>query len=152
VLLRPTPQAAPRSKLTTEFDDEEEISFSESGFDQPKYTKTPGELEREARPDPKPMFRPQPQPKNPLSQPKISPRPQPQPMPRPQSPVQSQTQNKPLSTSVKQDIIKEFQTVKGDTGSPEVQVALLTHRIERLTEHLKAPHIMIIIQDADFYQ
>lgn len=43
----------------------------------------------------------------------------------------------PLSTSVKQDIIKEFQTVKGDTGSPEVQVALLTHRIERLTEHLK---------------
>jgi small subunit ribosomal protein S15 len=44
----------------------------------------------------------------------------------------------PLSTSVKQDIIKEFQTVKGDTGSPEVQVALLTHRIERLTEHLKA--------------
>jgi small subunit ribosomal protein S15 len=44
----------------------------------------------------------------------------------------------PLSTSVKQDIIKEFQTVKGDTGSPEVQVALLTHRIERLTDHLKA--------------
>ena len=44
----------------------------------------------------------------------------------------------PLSTSVKKDIIKEFQTVKGDTGSPEVQVALLTHRIERLTEHLKS--------------
>ena len=44
----------------------------------------------------------------------------------------------PLSTSVKKDIIKEFQTVKGDTGSPEVQVALLTHRIERLTDHLKA--------------
>ena len=44
----------------------------------------------------------------------------------------------PLSTSVKQDIIKEFQTVKGDTGSPEVQVALLTFRIEKLTEHLKA--------------
>ena len=43
----------------------------------------------------------------------------------------------PLSTSVKKDIIKEFQTVQGDTGSPEVQVALLTHRIERLTEHLK---------------
>ena len=43
----------------------------------------------------------------------------------------------PLSTTVKQDIIKEFQTVQGDTGSPEVQVALLTHRIERLTEHLK---------------
>jgi small subunit ribosomal protein S15 len=43
----------------------------------------------------------------------------------------------PLSTSVKKDIIKEFQTVQGDTGSPEVQVALLTHRIERLTGHLK---------------
>lgn len=44
----------------------------------------------------------------------------------------------PLSTSAKKDIIKEFQTAKGDTGSPEVQVALLTHRIEKLTEHLKA--------------
>ncbi len=43
----------------------------------------------------------------------------------------------PLSSSTKKDIIKEFQTVQGDTGSPEVQVALLTHRIERLTEHLK---------------
>ena len=43
----------------------------------------------------------------------------------------------PLSTSQKQDIIKEFQTVKGDTGSPEVQIALLTTRITRLTEHLK---------------
>ena len=43
----------------------------------------------------------------------------------------------PLSSSVKKDIIKEFQTVQGDTGSPEVQVALLTHRIDRLTEHLK---------------
>ncbi len=43
----------------------------------------------------------------------------------------------PLSTSQKQDIIKEFQTAKGDTGSPEVQVALLTTRIQKLTEHLK---------------
>lgn len=43
----------------------------------------------------------------------------------------------PLSASQKKDIINEFQTVKGDTGSPEVQVALLTHRIERLTEHLQ---------------
>lgn len=43
----------------------------------------------------------------------------------------------PLSTSQKQKIIEEFQTVKGDTGSPEVQIALLTRRIERLTEHLK---------------
>jgi small subunit ribosomal protein S15 len=43
----------------------------------------------------------------------------------------------PLSSSLKQDIIKEFQTVKGDTGSPEVQIALLTTRITRLTDHLK---------------
>jgi small subunit ribosomal protein S15 len=43
----------------------------------------------------------------------------------------------PLSTTQKQDIIKEFQTVEGDTGSPEVQIALLTHRITRLADHLK---------------
>lgn len=42
-----------------------------------------------------------------------------------------------LSTSQKQKIIKEFQTIEGDTGSPEVQIALLTKRTERLTEHLK---------------
>lgn len=44
----------------------------------------------------------------------------------------------PLSTTQKQEIINKFQTVKGDTGSPEVQIALLTTRIEKLTEHLKA--------------
>ena len=43
----------------------------------------------------------------------------------------------PLSTTQKQDIIKEFQTAEGDTGSPEVQIALLTRRITRLAEHLK---------------
>lgn len=43
----------------------------------------------------------------------------------------------PLSPSDKKKIIQEFQTVKGDTGSPEVQIALLTRRIDRLTEHLK---------------
>lgn len=43
----------------------------------------------------------------------------------------------PLSSKQKQDVIKQFQTVKGDTGSPEVQIALLTTRIEKLTEHLK---------------
>lgn len=43
----------------------------------------------------------------------------------------------PLSSTQKQQIIKEFQTVNGDTGSPEVQIALLTKRIDRLTEHLK---------------
>ena len=43
----------------------------------------------------------------------------------------------PLSTTQKQEIINEFQTAKGDTGSPEVQIALLTKRITRLSEHLK---------------
>lgn len=43
----------------------------------------------------------------------------------------------PLSTTQKQDIINEFQTAKGDTGSPEVQIALLTKRVTRLAEHLK---------------
>ena len=37
----------------------------------------------------------------------------------------------------KQDIIKEFGRKEGDTGSPEVQVAILTSRIVYLTEHLK---------------
>lgn len=44
----------------------------------------------------------------------------------------------PLSTTQKQDIIKQFQTADGDTGSPEVQIALLTHRVEKLTGHLKS--------------
>lgn len=43
----------------------------------------------------------------------------------------------PLSTTQKQQVIKEYQTVAGDTGSPEVQIALLTTRIDRLTDHLK---------------
>lgn len=38
----------------------------------------------------------------------------------------------------KQKIIKKFQIEKGDTGSPEVQTALLTVQIDKLTEHLKA--------------
>jgi len=37
----------------------------------------------------------------------------------------------------KQEIIAKFARVEGDTGSPEVQVALLTKRISHLTEHLK---------------
>ncbi|GGL26812.1 30S ribosomal protein S15 [Phycicoccus endophyticus] len=41
----------------------------------------------------------------------------------------------PLSTEVKQQIITEYGTSEGDTGSPEVQVALLTQRIKDLTEH-----------------
>lgn len=37
----------------------------------------------------------------------------------------------------KQQIIEQFKTHEGDTGSPEVQVAILTSRINNLTEHLK---------------
>jgi small subunit ribosomal protein S15 len=38
----------------------------------------------------------------------------------------------------KQDVMKDFATKAKDTGSPEVQVAVLTERITNLTEHLKA--------------
>ncbi len=44
----------------------------------------------------------------------------------------------PLATDVKQQILTEYATVDNDTGSPEVQVAMLTQRIRDLTEHLKA--------------
>lgn len=37
----------------------------------------------------------------------------------------------------KAEIIKEYALTEGDTGSPEVQIALLTARINHLTEHLK---------------
>ncbi|MCI2975033.1 MAG: 30S ribosomal protein S15 [Ferrimicrobium sp.] len=39
--------------------------------------------------------------------------------------------------STKQEVIASYQTREGDTGSPEVQVAILTDRIAQLTEHLK---------------
>ena len=42
-----------------------------------------------------------------------------------------------LDAATKQKIMSEFATVEGDTGSPEVQVAMLTRRIKDLTEHLK---------------
>ena len=42
-----------------------------------------------------------------------------------------------LEAAVKQSIIKDFATSEGDTGSPEVQVAVLTQRIKDLTEHMK---------------
>ena len=42
-----------------------------------------------------------------------------------------------LTTSEKQKIIKEYGLHEGDTGSPEVQVAILTEEIKRLSEHLK---------------
>ena len=43
----------------------------------------------------------------------------------------------PLAREEKQEIIAGYATKEGDTGSPEVQVALLTERIKELTEHLK---------------
>ena len=42
-----------------------------------------------------------------------------------------------LDTQTKQSIIAEYGTKPGDTGSPEVQIAMLTRRISDLTEHLK---------------
>jgi len=42
-----------------------------------------------------------------------------------------------ITPEIKQDIIKKFARHEGDTGSPEVQIAILTERIQQLTEHLK---------------
>lgn len=42
-----------------------------------------------------------------------------------------------ITKEMKQQIIKEYATKEGDTGSPEVQVAVLTARINDLNEHLK---------------
>ncbi len=42
-----------------------------------------------------------------------------------------------LTKQEKQNIIGDFETHEGDTGSPEVQIALLTNKINELTEHLK---------------
>ena len=43
-----------------------------------------------------------------------------------------------LDKEKKQDIISKFELHKGDTGSTEVQIALLTERINQLTEHMRA--------------
>ncbi|GAB6897444.1 30S ribosomal protein S15 [Kineosporia succinea] len=43
----------------------------------------------------------------------------------------------PLDNETKKKIMAEYATVEGDTGSPEVQIALLSQRIRDLTEHLK---------------
>ncbi len=42
-----------------------------------------------------------------------------------------------ITSERKAELIKEFRTNESDTGSPEVQVAVLTERISNLTEHLK---------------
>lgn len=44
----------------------------------------------------------------------------------------------PLTPEIKKSIIEQYATRPGDTGSPEVQVAMLTTRILDLTEHLKS--------------
>ena len=43
----------------------------------------------------------------------------------------------PLTTDEKTLIIKDNAVIEGDTGSPEVQIALLSHKIQKLTDHLK---------------
>jgi small subunit ribosomal protein S15 len=43
----------------------------------------------------------------------------------------------PLPKDAKSTIIKDFARFEGDTGSPEVQIALLTQRINQLTDHLR---------------
>ena len=42
-----------------------------------------------------------------------------------------------ITAEKKAEIIKEYQLKEGDTGSPEVQIAILTYRINDLNEHLK---------------
>lgn len=42
-----------------------------------------------------------------------------------------------ITAELKEQLIKEYATKEGDTGSPEVQVAILTSRINTLTEHFK---------------
>ncbi len=42
-----------------------------------------------------------------------------------------------ITSERKAELIKEYATKEGDTGSPEVQVAILTERIKNLTEHMK---------------
>lgn len=51
--------------------------------------------------------------------------------------LQTGTQMMTLSAARKDEIFQEYQRTAGDTGSPEVQVALLSARIEHLTEHFR---------------
>jgi len=48
--------------------------------------------------------------------------------------------NMSVTAEKKQEIIQDNAQAKGDTGSPEVQVAILTERIRNLTEHFKEHH------------
>jgi small subunit ribosomal protein S15 len=63
-------------------------------------------------------------------------------LPRPMAPAgRHPGRGRPHEMSItaerKQELLTEFATKKGDTGSPEVQVALLSERIKNLTEHFK---------------
>lgn len=44
----------------------------------------------------------------------------------------------PLEKEIKTRVIQDYRRHEADTGSPEVQIAILTHRIHQLTEHLRA--------------
>jgi len=57
----------------------------------------------------------------------------------PRSAAQRDTSRRivPLDAATKKSIMTEYATHEGDTGSPEVQIAMLTQRIKDLTEHLK---------------
>ena len=43
-----------------------------------------------------------------------------------------------MTAEIKKSIIEQYAAHEGDTGSPEVQIAILTYRINNLTEHLKS--------------
>ena len=43
-----------------------------------------------------------------------------------------------LTVEEKKKVIEKFARIKGDTGSPEVQIALLTEKVKKLTDHLKS--------------
>jgi small subunit ribosomal protein S15 len=57
--------------------------------------------------------------------------------PRASSRTQLERSTMSLSAERKLELVKDFATKKGDTGSPEVQIALLTERINGLTDHFK---------------
>ena len=52
--------------------------------------------------------------------------------------IYMQKGEKTMTTAEKQAIIQQYAIHEGDTGSPEVQIAILTYRINSLTEHLKS--------------
>ncbi len=53
------------------------------------------------------------------------------------NPIKGESSVMPLPKEVKSKLIQDYQRHPGDTGSPEVQIALLTGRIQQLTDHLK---------------